>query len=231
MGVRGDPCHFHSLNTGTWVYSVKISGLALTDFLIMKSFFLACTFIYWNNCPAQSPSLSLLLKMDSLEGKFSKYKIEMKFCEPTKMTKRRDRFSHDTSKIDFSSLKSKDISCGEYFSSNEGLIQLSGGKDEVKGNSYEFSGQLFAWEKILVFKISPWSSRGWWPEMYVVVPIKHKSFITHVEFTNLVFQSGKVIFLSELNAFYDESKLSIDQSLKNEKAISVEQFNLKGILK
>jgi hypothetical protein len=169
--------------------------------------------------------------MDSLKVGFSKYKIEMKFCEPTKMTKRGDWFSHDTSKIDFSSLKSKDISCGEYFSSNEGLTQLSGEREEVGFNSYEFSGQVFAWEKILVFKISNWSSRGWWPEMYVVVPIKYKSFITHVKFTNLVFQSGKVIFLSELNAFYDESKLSIDQSLKNEKAISVEQFNLKDILK
>jgi hypothetical protein len=168
--------------------------------------------------------------MDSAKPEFTKYKIEMKFCEPRNMTERGDWFSHDKSKIDFGSLKSKDISCSEYSLSNEGLIQLSGKKEDDEFNSYKFSGQVFAWEKILVFKISNWSSRGWWPEMYVVIPVKYKSFITHLTLTDLVFQSGKVIFLSDLKPEYKESKLIINHSLKNENSISTSKFNLKDIL-
>jgi hypothetical protein len=186
---------------------------------------LVCQWVF-----AQSPSLSINVLMDSAKAQFTWYKIEMKICEPQKMTKRGDWFSHDTSAIDFASLKAEDITCGEYFTSNEGLIQLSGEKKEKTFNTYEYSGQLFAWGKIFVFKIANWSSRAWWPEMYVILPVKYKSFVTSIYLTGIEFQSGKVIFISDLHASYDKKGLMINQSLANEKTVEVKDFPLKNLL-
>ena len=186
---------------------------------------------------AQSPSLSILLKMparqsvsggDSAKTESIRYKIEMKICEPKKMTERGGWFTHDTSKIDFPSLKPDDINCGEYF--DKGTPTLISGKEEEKFNQFEFSGQVFAWEKIFVFKISNISSRAWWPEMYVIMPVRYKSFITQINLTDIEFQSGKVIFLTDLKGTYDEKKLSFTQSLRNKEGVDVKNFPLKEIL-
>lgn len=167
--------------------------------------------------------------MDSAKAGFTRYKIEMKICKPKKMTERGNWFSHDTSRIDFASLKANDIDCGEYF--DKGTPELISGPDEKPPfNRFEFSGQVFAWEQIYVFKISNWSSRGWWPEMYIVIPIKYKSFRTRIDITDIEFLSGKVIFLKELNAAYDESLLNIRQSLKNEKGVKADGFPVEKLL-
>ena len=178
---------------------------------------------------AQSPGLTINVIMDSTKFDHASYKIEMKICEPKKMTERGGWFSHDTSTIDFASLKMKDINCGEYF--DNGMPTFISGKEEKPSfNKFNFSNQVFAWEKIFVFKISNWSSRGWWPEMYIVIPMTYKSFRTHIDITDIEFLSGKVVFLTELNASYDESKLNIRQSLKNEKAVEVKGFPLQELL-
>lgn len=49
----------------------------------------------------QSPYLSILVKMDSINADGTRYKIEMNICEPKKMTERGNWFTHDTSAIDF----------------------------------------------------------------------------------------------------------------------------------
>jgi hypothetical protein len=64
---------------------------------------------------AQSPHLSIWVKMDSVKAEGTRYKIEMKMCKPKKMTELGSWFSHDTSTIDFASLKVNDIDCVEYF--------------------------------------------------------------------------------------------------------------------
>ncbi len=108
---------------------------------------------------AQSPYLSLIVKMDPIKSSDVRYKIEMKICEPKKMNERGSWFSHDTSSIDFASLKSDDINGGGYL--DKGTTTLISGKDEGPTfNQFEFSGQVFAWEKIFVFRISNRSSRG-----------------------------------------------------------------------
>jgi hypothetical protein len=178
---------------------------------------------------SQSPYLSINILMDSAKAEGIRYKIEMKICKPKKMTVRGDWFSHDTSSIDFASLKPGDITCGEYF--DKGTPTLISGKEKEKINQFEFSGQVFAWEEIYVFAISNMSSRGWHPEMYVVLPMKYKSFRINVELTGIEFQSGKVIFLTDANSFYDESKLNIRQSLKDNKGVEVKDFPLKELLK
>jgi hypothetical protein len=193
-------------------------------------------FVIWSfalllrfNVMGQSPHLSILLKMDSAYSDIYRYKIQMKICKPKKMTVRSDWFSHDTSTIDFASLKANDIDCGEYF--DKGMPTLISGEEEKPVfNQFEFSNQVFAWEEIYVFRITNVSSRGWLPPMYVVLPIKYKSFTTSVDLNDITFQSGKVIFLNNVNAAYAENGLIIKKSLKNEKAVEEESFPLKELL-
>jgi hypothetical protein len=167
--------------------------------------------------------------MDSIKSEYIRYKIEMKICKPKKMTERGGWFSHDSSSIDFAALKPKDIECGEYF--DKGTSELISGPDEKPAfNQFEFSGQVFAWEEIFVFRISNQSSRGWNPDMFIVMPMKYKSFVTTIDLTDINFQSDKIIFLSGTNAVYDESKLMIRQSLRNLKGVEVDTFALKEIL-
>ena len=181
----------------------------------------------------QSPYLSILLKMDSIKSDGIRYKIEMNICEPKKMTEIGDWFSHDTSAIDFGSLKSNDINCGGWF--DKGTPTLISGTEEELINQFKFSNQVFAWEKIFVFRISNRSSRGWIPEMYIVMPMKYKSFWTHIDIPDIAFQPGKVIFLNDMKGIYGETDgskhLSFNQSLKNEKGVDVKTFPLKDLLK
>lgn len=149
------------------------------------------------------------------------------------MTKWTDWFSHDTTRIDFSLLKSNDIECGGYF--DKGMPTLiSGPEEKPLFNQFQFSGQAFVWEEIYIFKISDPLSRGWNPEMYIVMPMKYKSFWTRINLTDIEFLSGKVIFLINYNASYitseDEKYLNIDQSLKNKKGVEVKNFPLKELL-
>ena len=57
--------------------------------------------------------------------------------------------------------------------------------------------------------------------MYIVVPMKYKSFQTSIEITDIENLSGKYVFITDLNAFYDEKKLNIRQSLKDIKGVEV----------
>ena len=195
----------------------------------MKVAFLGIILLSHFNMMGQSPHVTLLLKMDSFYKDNHRFQIQMKICKPKKMTVWGDWFSHDTSTIDFAFLKTNDIDCGEYF--DKGMPTLISGKEEEEPfNQFEFSNQVFAWEEIYVFRITNASSRGWWPPMYVVLPMKYKSFTTSVNLNDITFQSGKVIFLNNVNAAYTETRLIIKQSLKNEKAVEVESFPLKELL-
>jgi hypothetical protein len=195
----------------------------------MKNLSLIFVFLFPVLAIAQSPHLSINVKMDSVKSEGTRYKIEMKICKPKKMTERGNWFSHDTSTIDFASLKVNDIDCGKYFDKGIGE-PLTYNKEEVPFNRFQFSNQVFAWENIYVFRISDWSSRGWNPEMYIVIPIKYKSFVTQIDITDIEFLSGKCVFLTEPNAFYDEKKLNMRQSLKDAKAMEVKGFQLKELL-
>lgn len=195
----------------------------------MKSFLLGILILLHLTATAQSPYLSILVKVDSLISESTRYKIEMKICEPKKMTKYSDWFSHDTSKINFSLLKANDFKCGEFF--DKGLPTLISGEEEEKpNNQFEFGNQYFAWEHVFVFRISNTSSRGWEPEMFIVMPMKYKSFRTRIDLTDIKFQPGKVIFLIEYTSAYDDSKLIVQQSLKDHTGIKVETFPLKELL-
>jgi len=198
----------------------------------MKYLLLTAILLIHLTATAQSPYLSMLVKMDSLKAQGVRYKIEMNICEPKKKSERGDWFSHDTSIIDFASLGSNDIECGGWF--DNGMPTLISGDEEKLINQFKFSGQVFVWEKIFVFKISNMSSRGWMPEMYILIPMKYKSFWTHIDITDIEFQPGKVIFLKDLKGFYtevdDAKQLLFNQSLKNEKGIDIKNFPLKDLL-
>ncbi len=194
---------------------------------------LPAALILLNFCAStQSPGLTINVIMDSIKAGGTRYKIEMNICNPKRMTERGSWFSHDTSTIDFASLKANDIECGGYF--DKGTPTLISGEEEELFNRFKFSNQVFAWEKIFFFRISNQSSRGWWLPMYIVIPIKYKSFTTHIDITAIEFQSGKVIFLKDLKGVYGETNgakhLSLKQSLKNEKGVEVKSFPLKDLL-
>ncbi len=197
----------------------------------MKYLLLISTILVHLTATAQSPYLSILVKMDSVRSEGIRYKIEMKICEPKNMTKYSDWFDHDTSTINFGILKSNDIKCGDFF--DKGLpTRISGEEQEMPVNQFEFGNQYFAWEHIFIFRISNVSSRGWKPDMFILMPMKYKSFRTQIELNDIEFQEGKVIFLTGLFPSYEDSgyRMVISRSLKNEKGIDVKTFPLKELL-
>jgi len=187
--------------------------------------------LFSSNLFAQSPYLNIEVKMDRYMSEQTNYRIAMKICDPVKKTDKGDWFTKDTSAIDFLHLKTDGFNCGDY-TYIEGKDDYAGGGISTKFNLYQFGNQVFAWEKLLVFRIANYSSRGWQPEMYVVLPMKYKAFLSHVELTDINFESGKVIYLSDPVAYYaaEGSRLTIEQSLRNEKLIALDNFPLKDIL-
>jgi len=180
----------------------------------------------------QSPYLSVLLKMDSLVSDHLQYKIEMKICELKKPSEFSDWFTHDTSKVDFRSLKPDELKCGDFFSSNEGWVELTGGaKSKNENDRFEFGNQVMAFETMLMFKITDVSHRNWIKPMYIVMPIKIKSFTTYVELNNVVFLEDKVVFLDAQECKLEGSKLFIKQSLRNATGIFVKDFPLMSQLR
>ncbi|NOT51314.1 MAG: hypothetical protein HOP10_08570 [Chitinophagaceae bacterium] len=186
-------------------------------FLLLSCIFLHCL------AKTQTPYLSVKLKMDSVKAESSRYKIEMKVCEPKKLTERNNWFSNDTSKIDFASLLPGDITCQYYIESDKT-------RDSSTFNQFKHGRHLFAWEKIIVFKISNASSRGWWPEMFIVVPVRYKAFVTYVDLSDVEFQSGKLMFVSDFKLKKEGMSLFIEQSLKDQKTTDVKDSPLKDLL-
>jgi hypothetical protein len=191
--------------------------------------FIFSVFLFCQPAKAQSPYLNMLVTMDSSSIGPVRYSIEMKICEPKKRTDRGSWFSHDTSAIDFGKLTAAVINCGQYMQKGE-PDRISGGNNDPVPNKFTFSNQVFAWEKIFVFRIANMSSRGWTPDMYVVMPMPYKSFVTLVVVKDIQFQSGKVVFLDKLNGEYRESALTIERSLKGIKGVNPDKLLMSGIL-
>jgi hypothetical protein len=194
----------------------------------MKILVAALLIILGSGSSAQSPGLQVDLWMDPVKAGSVLYKIEMKICEPRKMTNRGDWFAHDTSMIDFTSLKSSDINCDPYL--NDAVSTIVPSDEEKILNHFEFSNQVFAWEKIFVFRITSPSSRRQATAMYIIIPMKYKSFVTTINIKDVVFQPGKVIFLTDIKGRYDRKKLSFTRSLKKINATELKNFPLRGIL-
>lgn len=173
---------------------------------------------------AQSPSLSVRFAMDMKDDvtAISKYKIEMKICEPVKRTDKDGWFTNDTSDINFSVLTAADIICGNYMLEGQGKEVLSGEKEGPKNFSYAYSNQHFAWESILIFRITNKSSRGLQQSMYIIMPVRYKSFVTSITINDVAYRSGNVIFIDNAAASYPKQRLTINHSLKNEKGIHVQ---------
>lgn len=180
----------------------------------IKKIFLSYSLLASLNATSQSPSLSINVLMDTTSTAFTNYEIEMKMCSPTKISKKGDWFSHDTSTINFASLRSEEVGCSDYLKNGEGIEVLSGNETFEKFNYYEYSNQVFAWEMILVFRVSNRSSAAYWPYMYIILPIRYKSFVTHIKLSGITFQPGKAILLEKPDAEYKKSGLQIQKDLK-----------------
>lgn len=190
---------------------------------MMRILFSLLCFAICSVAAAQSPYLSVRFDMNKSDATSSRFKIEMKICKPLKGTEKGDWFTNDTSDINFSTLTPADISCGKYMVEGEGIEVLSGEKEKPHYNSYKFSNQVFAWEHILIFKITNESSAGIQPAMYVIVPIKYKSFVTSVSIAEVVYKSGNVVFIDNAAAIFPNKRLTINHSLKNETGNAVDK--------
>jgi len=178
---------------------------------------------------AQTPYFSVIVKMDSAKTEGKRYKIEMKFCHPSHATDKGDWFKADTSNVDFANLKPGDVICNEYF--DKGMPEVILGKEEeIPVNQFKFTNQVFAWEQIVIVKISDQSSRGWHPEMYIVFPVKYKSFVTYISLSDIDFLSGNVLFADNYAASKKGMSMSVDLSLKDHPGINVKDFSLREVL-
>jgi len=191
----------------------------------MKILAITICIIFCTAVVAQSPSLSVQFSMDKSDKltSSSHFKIEMKICEPIKKTEKNDWFTNETSSINFSKLSATDIVCNKYMIEGEGIEVLSGEIEEPKHNSFTFSNQYFAWENILIFKITNTKSRALELPMYVIMPIKYKSFVSSISIADVVYHSGNIEFIDNAVASYPKKRLTINHSLKNETGIAVEK--------
>jgi len=79
------------------------------------------------------------------------------------------------------------------------------------------------WENILIFKITNTKSRALELPMYVIMPIKYKSFVSSISIADVVYHSGNIEFIDNAVASYPKKRLTINHSLKNETGIAVEK--------
>lgn len=194
--------------------------------IIIRKIFLPYALLMVVMANSQSPSLSVKIQMDNESTSFLNYMIEMKICTPAKTTKKGNWFSHDTSKINFTALKEEEVDCNNYLKNGEGIEVLSGDKQFEDYNIYEYHNQVFAWEKILVFRISDQSSAAYSPYMYIILPVRYKSFVTSIALSGIIFQPGKVIFLDNLKTEYEENALYIQKNLKHINGVDVKNLTV-----
>lgn len=187
----------------------------------MKKLFLISTICFYNAAFAQSPGLIVNLTMDSLKTGAVHFKIEMKICEPVNKSAINGYFTNDRSTIDFKKLTVKDITCGRYIDNYETAYPFY---------HFRYGNQVFAWEKIIVWKISNISSRDWQKPMYLVLPVKIKSFITYIEIKDIEFRADTFIWLDEEGKINEDKRQHLSVSLKNRKGIDTDSCTLKKIL-
>ncbi len=184
----------------------------------MKKLLFILIIFYGHAAFAQSPGLIIHLRIDSVKTGGLGFKIEMKFCDPVIKTKAGTYFTNDSSTIDFRKLTEKDIGCTPY-------------KQNSNKSSYHyyFSNQVFAWEKIIIWKISA-ASRDWKEPMYVILPVKIKSFVTFIEIKDVEFEAGKFIWIDEKGKIEADKHQHFIFSLKDIKGIQTANCSLKTIL-
>ncbi len=185
----------------------------------MKKLLLVFAF-YGHAVFAQSPYLSVNIRMDSVKAGSIKFKIDMKVCQPVKGSEIKDHFSNTLSTIDFKALKEQDISCGDYIANDE----------DGRPYNYHYGNQVFAWEKILVCRIVNWSSANWQEPMYVIMPVKLSSFVTNISLRLIEYQSGKMIWLDESGTIDKNQSQQIIVMLKDRKAVDTDDWPAKKIL-
>ena len=192
-------------------------------FLYLLLLLFTCT-----SAAAQSPYLSVRLAMDTAGKSDPRYVITMKLCSLKEPTPRKDWFSFEKSKVNFETLGASGVQCGDYIENGGGYEYLTGDPGLNLYNEYEFGNQHFAFESILVFRITDSSAKEALP-MYVVFPVKYKSFITNVSLTSVPFQPGRVVYIKDAG-LDRSSKLRLNASLKKMKGVAVKDFRWKELL-
>lgn len=177
---------------------------------------------------AQSPYLSVRLVMDTAGMSDAQYVIHMKFCSLKKPSQLEDWFSFEESKVNFETLPVSGVECGNYTENGGGLEYLTGNPGLNPYNKYGYGNQKFAFETILIFRIADSSARKDSP-MYIVFPVKYKSFVTGISFDKVPFQPGKVLYIEEAGIDHS-SRLRLSASFKELKGVLIKDFRWKELL-
>lgn len=187
----------------------------------MKKLLFVLAIFYCHGVIAQSPGLIVNLTMDSIKTGAVHFKMEMKICEPVSKSKTNGYFTNDSSTIDFKKLREKDVTCGRYIDNYETVYPFY---------NFRYGNQLFAWEKIIIWKISNISSRALHMPMYIILPVKIKSFITYIEIKDIEFEGGTFIWLDEEGVINKDKRQHLSVSLKKRKGLDTDECSLKKLL-
>jgi hypothetical protein len=147
--------------------------------------------------------------MDEASIQHTAFLLEMKFCEPKKTTEQGNWFDKDTSSINFKALKADDVFSSDFFKNGEGKEVLTGNYTFDKYNVFDYGNQVFAWEKIIVFRITDTAAVNKMNAMYIVLPVINKSFVTAIVLPDITFQPGKVIWMDKVSSVYNKNRLTI----------------------
>lgn len=66
--------------------------------------------------------------------------------------------------------------------------------------------------------------------MYIILPVKIKSFVTYIQINDVEFEGGKFIWLDEEGKIEPDKRQHLSTSLKNRKGIDTDSCTLKKIL-
>lgn len=180
------------------------------------------------NASAQSPYLSVRLVMDTAGMSDARYVIQMKFCSLKKPSQLEDWFSFEESKVNFETLPVSGVECGNYAENGGGLEYLTGNPGLNPFNKYGYINQKFAFETILIFRIADSSIRKESP-MYLVFPVKYKSFVTGISLDKVPFQPGKVIYVRDAH-IDNRSRLRLSTSFEGLEGVLIKDFRWKELL-
>ena len=82
----------------------------------------------------------------------------------------------------------------------------------------------------MVWKIVNISSRARHEPMYLILPVKIKSFVTYIEIKDIKFEGGKFIWLNEVGTIDNDKTQNLLASLKSRRGIDTDKCSLKKIL-
>lgn len=176
---------------------------------------------------AQSPGLAIDVNMNGKDTVGKRLFIEMRLCTLKQESEKGSWFSKDTSTINFNNLTSVDFDCSKYMYNGEGKEVLNGNGQFTRYNQFTYSNQVYAWEKIIVIRITNTNPGNNQKPMFIIMPVKNKSFVTTIVFEKVPFRSNSIFYIEDATAMYKKTNLYLTANLEKYTPVPVENCHLK----